>query len=66
MFKNRMYYPRLRTSQNLIVIITTGLINTEIDKYNKVNMSELMRVAKKYFLTDKMVVLSYVPKGYKE
>ncbi|MGA2297859.1 MAG: pitrilysin family protein [FCB group bacterium] len=43
-----------------------GLINSEIEKYNKIKIDDLMRVAKKYFGTDKMVVLTYVPPGYKE
>jgi zinc protease len=43
-----------------------NLINTEIDKYSKVTKEDIMRVAKKYFGTDKRVVLTYVPEGYKD
>ncbi len=39
-----------------------NMINTEIDKYNAVTKDDLIRVAKKYFDTDKRVVLDYVPK----
>jgi len=39
-----------------------SLMNTEIDKYNAVTKADLQRVAKKYFDTDKRVVLNYIPK----
>ncbi len=39
-----------------------NMINTEIDKYNAVTKADLIRVAKKYFDTDKRVVLTYIPK----
>jgi zinc protease len=42
-----------------------NLINTEIDKYNKVTKDDIIRVAKKYFSTDKRVVLTYVPAEHK-
>jgi predicted Zn-dependent peptidase len=43
-----------------------NLINTEIDKYMKVTLEDVARVAKKYLGTDKTVVLNYVPKGFKD
>ena len=43
-----------------------NLINTEINKYNKVTREDLIRVAKKYLNADNRVVLYYVPKGTKQ
>ena len=43
-----------------------NLINTEINKYNKVTREDLLRVAKKYLNADNRVVLYYVPKGTKQ
>lgn len=43
-----------------------NMINTEIEKYNKVTMEDLKRVAKKYLGTDKKVVLTYLPKDYEK
>ncbi len=40
-----------------------GLINTEIEKYMSVTLDDVKRVAKKYFSTDKRVVLVYKPKS---
>jgi len=40
-----------------------GLINTEIEKYMKVTLDDVKRVAQKYFSTDKRVVLIYKPKS---
>lgn len=42
-----------------------NLINTEIEKYNKVTRQDLLDVAKKYLNKDNRVVLYYVPKGSK-
>lgn len=42
-----------------------NLINTEIEKYNKVTRQDLLNVAKKYLNKDNRVVLHYVPKGKK-
>ncbi|MDA3844772.1 MAG: pitrilysin family protein [Candidatus Kapabacteria bacterium] len=39
------------------------LINTEIDHFLDVTQEDIKRVAKKYFGSDKKVVLIYVPKG---
>ncbi len=39
-----------------------NLINTEFDRYSKITKEDLVRVAQKYFDTDKRVVLTYVPK----
>ncbi len=43
-----------------------NLINTEIERYNKVTREDLMEVAKKYLTKDNRVVLYYVPKGTKK
>ncbi len=43
-----------------------NLINTEINRYNKVTREDLMRVAKKYLTNDNRVVLYYVAKGTKK
>lgn len=37
------------------------MINTEIDKYLAVTQEDIKRVAKKYFDTDKKVILTYMP-----
>jgi predicted Zn-dependent peptidase len=42
-----------------------NLINTEINRYNKVTREDLMNVAKKYLNRDNRVTLYYVPKGSK-
>lgn len=39
-----------------------SLINSELDKYLSVTVEDIKRVAKKYFDTDKRVVLNYLPK----
>lgn len=39
-----------------------NLINTEIERYNKVTREDLLQVAKKYLNKDNRVVLYYVPK----
>ncbi|MEO7531926.1 MAG: pitrilysin family protein, partial [Sediminibacterium sp.] len=43
-----------------------NLINTEIERYNKVNREDLVNVAKKYLNKDNRVTLYYVPKGSKK
>ncbi len=43
-----------------------NLINTEINRYNKVTREDLMKVAKKYLNKDNRVTLYYVPKGTKK
>ena len=43
-----------------------GLINTEIERYRKVTREDLMRVAKKYFVPENKVVLTYRPKSEQE
>ncbi len=42
-----------------------NLINTELDRYNKVTREDILNVAKKYLNKDNRVVLYYVPKGSK-
>ena len=42
------------------------LINTEIERYNKVTREDVMNVAKKFLNKDNRVVLYYVPKGSKK
>ncbi|WP_268122258.1 M16 family metallopeptidase [Roseivirga pacifica] len=41
----------------------TELINTEIERYRKVTREDLMRVAKKYFVPENKVELTYRPKA---
>lgn len=43
-----------------------NLINTEIDKYQKVTKDDLLRVARKYLVKDNRVVLYYLPKSEKK
>ena len=40
-----------------------NLINTEIDRYQKVTREDMMNVAKKYLIKDNRVVLHYLPKS---
>jgi zinc protease len=40
-----------------------NLINTELERYNKVTREDLQRVAKKYLQKDNRVVLHYLPKS---
>ena len=39
-----------------------NLVNTELDKYNKVTREDVLAVAKKYLNKDNRVVLYYLPK----
>jgi zinc protease len=43
-----------------------NLINTEIERYNKVTREDVLRVAKKYLNKDNRVTLYYVAKGSKK
>ncbi|NCI50604.1 insulinase family protein [Sediminibacterium roseum] len=43
-----------------------NLINTEIDRYNKVTREDVLKVAKKYLNKDNRVTLYYVAKGSKK
>jgi predicted Zn-dependent peptidase len=40
-----------------------NLINTELEKYNKVTREDVLKVAKKYLNKDNRVVLYYLPKA---
>jgi predicted Zn-dependent peptidase len=40
-----------------------NLVNTELEKYNKVTREDVLKVAKKYLNKDNRVVLYYVPKS---
>ena len=43
-----------------------NLINTELERYNKVTRQDILNVAQKYLNRDNRVVLYYVPKGTKD
>jgi len=43
-----------------------NLINTELERYNKVTRQDILNVAKKYLNKDNRVALYYVPKGSKD
>ena len=43
-----------------------NLINTEIDRYKKVTREDLQRVAKKYFVPENKVVVTFRPKSEQE
>ncbi|MGV3656806.1 MAG: M16 family metallopeptidase [Chitinophagaceae bacterium] len=43
-----------------------NLINTELERYNKVTRQDILNVAKKYLNKDNRVALYYVPKGTKD
>jgi predicted Zn-dependent peptidase len=40
-----------------------NLVNTELEKYNKVTREDVLAVAKKYLNKNNRVVLHYVPKA---
>jgi predicted Zn-dependent peptidase len=42
------------------------LINTEIDRFNKVTREDVLKVARKYLNKDNRVVLYYIPKTKKQ
>ena len=49
-------------ANNEVYFGDANLINTELDKYNKVTRQDVLNVAKKYLIKDNRVVLYYVPK----
>lgn len=49
-------------ADNEVYFGDANLINTELDKYNKVTRADVLNVAKKYLNNDNRVVLYYVPK----
>ncbi|MCX6331462.1 MAG: pitrilysin family protein [Bacteroidetes bacterium] len=49
-------------ANNEVYFGDANLINTELDKYNKVTRQDVLNVAKKYLNKDNRVVLYYVPK----
>ena len=48
---------------NYTYLKNTNLVNTELEKYNKVTREDVLKVAKKYLNKDNRVVLYYVPKA---
>lgn len=46
-----------------VLLDDAGLINSEIDRYNKVTIDDIQNVAKKYLSKDNRVVLYYLPKS---
>ena len=50
-------------ANNEVYFGDANLINTELDKYNKVTRQDVLNVAKKYLNKDNRVVLYYVPKA---
>ncbi|MEI6151203.1 MAG: pitrilysin family protein [Chitinophagia bacterium] len=49
-------------SNNEVYFGDANLINTELEKYNKVTREDVLKVAKKYLNKDNRVVLHYLPK----
>ena len=49
-------------ANNEVYFGDANLINTELEKYNKVTRQDVLNVAKKYLNKDNRVVLYYVPK----
>ena len=49
-------------ANNEVYFGDANLINTELDKYNKVTREEVLKVAKKYLNKENRVVLYYLPK----
>ena len=46
-----------------VLLDDAALINSEIDRYNKVTIDDIQNVAKKYLSNDNRVVLYYLPKA---
>jgi predicted Zn-dependent peptidase len=49
-------------ANNEVYFGDANLINTELDKYNKVTRQDVLNVAKKYLNKDNRIVLYYLPK----
>ena len=49
-------------ANNEVYFGDANLINTELEKYNKVTRQDVLNVAKKYLNKDNRVVLHYLPK----
>ena len=49
-------------ANNEVYFGDANLINTELEKYNKVTRQDIINVAKKYLNKDNRVVLYYLPK----
>jgi predicted Zn-dependent peptidase len=49
-------------ANNEVYFGDANLINTELEKYNKVTREDVLKVAKKYLNKDNRVVLHYLPK----
>jgi predicted Zn-dependent peptidase len=49
-------------ANNEVYFGDANLINTELDRYNKVTREDVLKVAKKYLNKDNRVVLHYLPK----
>jgi predicted Zn-dependent peptidase len=49
-------------ANNEVYFGDANLINTELEKYNKVTREDVLNVAKKYLNKDNRVVLYYLPK----
>ena len=49
-------------ANNEVYFGDANLINTELEKYNKVSREDVLKVAKKYLNKDNRVVLHYLPK----
>ena len=49
-------------ANNEVYFGDANLINTELDKYNKVTREDVLKVAKKYLNKENRVVLHYLPK----
>ena len=50
-------------ANNEVYFGDANLINTELEKYNKVTREDVLKVAKKYLNKDNRVVLHYLPKA---
>jgi predicted Zn-dependent peptidase len=49
-------------ANNEVYFGDANLINTELEKYNKVTREDVLNVAKKYLNKDNRIVLYYLPK----